>query len=334
MRRVGILLLCVVSFSIWALPKQSVDMLTKPTVLLSQGRLTQAAKSYHAQSNLLLTLETSLGTSDMWKSAGLSSALAAMVAEKNNDAMAYQYWSNSVRYFLMGGSSWQDYQSQILTEFTQVNNRLQVSVQQGGGGVTLDDAWLQQLSIIDVWESKLDFFSYKAPTPGLVPNKLPRPVQVKEHTPNQYKKHSPQSKLIISPSYTANPTFIPKPPNQVKPMLEAENEPSAVTSTFVEKSSDVNVDAVESTNDATSPESEKTENIQVEAIPLELRNDFDETEIGLGNASTQELGNQRISENSEEEVTAKQVHRSNLETTSTQGVSAVHLRSFAPEAEK
>ena len=89
MRRLITLILFAVSFPTWALNQTSIDLLSTPTLLLSQGRYSQAATLMHQQANRALSLESQIGTKEMWQTAALADALAAMAAEKVEDPVAY-----------------------------------------------------------------------------------------------------------------------------------------------------------------------------------------------------------------------------------------------------
>ncbi|MBW3695783.1 hypothetical protein EK599_08755 [Vibrio sp. T187] len=300
MKYFWLVLIILFPLNAFALTKQSVDLLTKPTLLLSQGRYAQSADSFHRQSNLILSQERKLGTENMWKSAGLAAGLAAISAEKNKNAIAYEYWANSVRYFLLGGTTWESYQKEIRYEFEQANTRLQVSMQQSDSGATLDEAWLQKLSIIEVWEDKLGFFSFRSPALGLSSASVKAQIIETQVESPQYQKYNPQSKLSISPSYTANPTFIAKPDNSV--------QESTVLS---------------SKGDVVEPLEEKSTQVVIIATPIE------EPIATIDELEAKEV-EPKIAEGEVPEN--KQIHRGNLEAGSTQGVSAVQRRSFAPEA--
>ncbi|RJX71395.1 hypothetical protein DZ860_10650 [Vibrio sinensis] len=213
--RYFILIAIFFSVSSWAVNKQVSDALMSPTLLLNQNRYAQAANTFHVQTNRMLTLESQLGAKKMWQAAGLAEVLAASSAEKNGDPIAYEYWANSVRYFLMGGSSWQQMQSQLHQQFEQANTQLNVNMTQGGVGANVDNDWLQLLSLLEVWDNKLGFFSYQSPSselaskvvqPQLAPQNSTQPTRSGE----QLKQYQPTKKLQITSGFRHTQTFTPQ----------------------------------------------------------------------------------------------------------------------------
>jgi len=195
-----------------ALQQASIDMLGSPTLLLAQGRYAQASNSFHNQANKTMGLERQLGREQMWQTAGLLEALAAMSAEKVEDPTAYEYWSNSVRYFLISGSSWEELRLTFRQSFEQSNSRVAAGSIQGDIGYDVDDQWLQLLSLIEIWESKLGFFGYDSPKPGLMTKQAqPSSGIPRSASGQQLKQYSPNSKLMIGNSFSSKQTFIVAP---------------------------------------------------------------------------------------------------------------------------
>lgn len=214
MRKLIVLIFFVISCPVWAMNQTSIDLLSTPTLLLSQGRYAQAATLMHQQANRALSLEHKIGTQEMWQTAGLADALAAMAAEKAKDPAAYEYWSNSVRYFLMGGSNWNQYSQQLLIDYKAFDARFSIATNSGGPTAFVDDAWIQFASLIDIWEQKLDFFRYESPSAGLIQkqptNTLPTPRSAKP-SGEQLKQYTPNSKLILNKDFSNKQTFVVEP---------------------------------------------------------------------------------------------------------------------------
>ncbi|WP_135382892.1 hypothetical protein [Vibrio tasmaniensis] len=212
MNRVWILLL-VMSFPSYALNQASIDLLSTPTLMVSQGRYIQAANLMHQQANRALSMEPKLGTKQMWLTAGLADALAAIAAEKSQDPIAYEYWSNSVRYFLMGGSNWLEYKQQLQSEYNQFNARFSVATNSGDASGFVNDSWVQLSSLIDIWDQKLGVFNYDAPATGLIASPLP-PVK-RSNKPlakgDQLKQYTPNGKLMLNNEFSNKPTFVVEP---------------------------------------------------------------------------------------------------------------------------
>ncbi|ROV59859.1 hypothetical protein EGH82_11905 [Vibrio ponticus] len=301
-----------VSFSQTVLPKAAIDSLVAPTLILSQGRYGQAADGFHNQSNLALSLERKLGTQLMWQVAGLAEGLAAIAAEKNNDPIAYEYWANSVRYFLMSGSSWQEMQSMLHQEFEQSNSRLQVSMASNEGGITVDNAWLELFSLVEVWQERLSYFSYRQPSSELAQRAaLSQSGGLEqvggagtESNGSQLRQYAPTNRLKLKSGFTRTQTF-----NPVEPASESIQQRE--TQNRAEQGS-VQIEREQT-------ESQPT----VLASPLGVEPKFIEQDSNLM------LKNQsKINGNAEIGETAK--FRGNLETQSSQGVSATQRRSFVP----
>jgi len=214
MRSLIVLILFAASFPVWALSQTSIDLLSTPTLLLSQGRYTQAASLMHQQANRALSLEHKIGTQEMWQTAGLADALAAMAAEKVEDPVAYEYWSNSVRYFLMGGSKWGVYRQQLQVDYKAFDARFSIATNSGGPSAYVDDAWIQFSSLIDIWDQKLDFFRYESPSAGLIRKQPANPIpteSVLKPSGEQLKQYTPNSKLMLDKDFAGKQTFIVEP---------------------------------------------------------------------------------------------------------------------------
>lgn len=214
MRRLVTLILFAVSFPTWALNQTSIDLLSTPTLLLSQGRYSQAATLMHQQANRALSLESQIGTKEMWQTAALADALAAMAAEKVEDPVAYEYWSNSVRYFLMGGSNWNQYRQQLQVDYKAFDAQFSIATNSDGPSAYVDDAWIQFSSLIDIWDQKLNFFRYESPSAGLIrkqpANTIPT-ASAPRSSGEQLKQYTPNSKLMLNKDFSNKQTFIVEP---------------------------------------------------------------------------------------------------------------------------
>ena len=214
MRRLVTLILFAVSFPTWALNQTSIDLLSTPTLLLSQGRYSQAATLMHQQANRALSLESQIGTQEMWQTAALADALAAMAAEKVEDPVAYEYWSNSVRYFLMGGSNWNQYRQQLQVDYKAFDAQFSIATNSDGPSAYVDDAWIQFSSLIDIWDQKLNFFRYESPSAGLIrkqPAKTIPTASAPRSSGEQLKQYTPNSKLMLNKDFSNKQTFIVEP---------------------------------------------------------------------------------------------------------------------------
>ncbi|MDA0148140.1 hypothetical protein [Vibrio sp. LaRot3] len=222
-------ILWFVSSTLMAIEKPVVDALTTPTLLLGQGRYAQAAASFHLQSTIMLTLEKQLGVKTMWQAAGLAEGLAAIAAEKDQDPIAYEYWANSVRYFLMSGSNWESVQTDLHQEFEQANTRLQSNVSTGGAGAILNNHWLQLFTLVEVWQDKLNYFGYKAPSSELATTVIQsanNQTSEPQSSGTQLKQFSPKKQLQLDAGFKAKQTFDPSLTIAPKPQA-AKTEQSA-----------------------------------------------------------------------------------------------------------
>ena len=139
----------------------------KGTMLANSARERQSANYWHQLSNKIMASESKLGAQKMWQYAGLSEALAAIAANKRNDVKAYEYWSNSTRYLLTGGTEWSQMQKYLHRRYENINTQLSTQLTTSDVGVSLDNQWQQELSILQIWEEKLGVFTFKGPQLGL-----------------------------------------------------------------------------------------------------------------------------------------------------------------------
>lgn len=142
----------------------------KGTMLANSPRDRQSADYWHQLSNKIMASESKLGAQKMWQYAGLSEALAAIAANKRNDVKAYEYWSNSTRYLLTGGTEWSQMQKYLHRRYENINTQLSTQLTTSDVGVSLDNQWQQELSILQIWEDKIGVFTFKGPKLGLKSN--------------------------------------------------------------------------------------------------------------------------------------------------------------------
>ncbi|GAB2648506.1 hypothetical protein [Vibrio panuliri] len=317
MRRVLLIILGLIGYvaacaAQTVLPKPAIDALVAPTLILGQGRYAQAADSFHAQSTQVLTLERKLGTKLMWQVAGLAEGLAAIAAEKNQDPMAYEYWANSVRYFLMSGSSWQALQTQLHQEYEQSNSRLQVSMSPGDSGVAVDNAWLELFSIVEVWQERLDYFYYRQPSADLATQvtQSQQALTGQESQPlpergAQLRQYVPNNQLNLDSGFTNRQTFEPKASTELPRARSVSPNPANISS----------------------------QPVVIESSPVVITSPLSPPRaiVEQDHAGEQTGDAQQASSPSSEEVEESSQFRANLDAGSTQGVSATQRRTFTPE---
>ncbi|MGF1730023.1 hypothetical protein [Photobacterium kasasachensis] len=147
---------------------------SKATYLVNLGRYQQASEHWHQTSIAILGSEAKLGRKRMWQYAGLSEALAAIAADKENDAVAYQYWADSMRFLMMGGTNWTQMRRKLHQRYERANTQLSTQLQITDVASSIDEEWQKELSTLQVWEEKLALFSFTSPKLGLE-EKYPQP---------------------------------------------------------------------------------------------------------------------------------------------------------------
>lgn len=143
---------------------------SKATYLVSQGKYKQASKKWHQLTIVILSSEAKLGRQKMWQYAGLSEALAAISADKNNNAEAYQYWADSTRYLMTGGINWEKMQKNLHRRYERSNTQLSSQLQINDLSAGIDEKWQQELTTLQVWDEKLGIFYFHSPKLGLQEN--------------------------------------------------------------------------------------------------------------------------------------------------------------------
>ncbi|KXI22252.1 hypothetical protein [Photobacterium sanguinicancri] len=164
--KTGFLILCLLTVlvpirAVIASPVDvEISLYSKATFLAKSGRYKQAAEQYHRLSILFLSSEAKLGRKNMWQYAGLAEALAAIAADKTNSAKAYQYWADSMRYFMTGGTNWDQMKQKLHMRYEAANTQLSTQLQINDFTATIDEHWQNELDTLQAWDEKLNFFSF------------------------------------------------------------------------------------------------------------------------------------------------------------------------------
>jgi len=167
----------------------------KASYLVGQGKFKQAAEQWHQLSLVFLRSEAQLGNRNMWQYAGLAEALAAISADKVNSVTAYQYWADSTRFLMTGGTNWQLMRKQLHRRFETINTQLSVFMQVSDLSANSSDSWQQDLSMLQLWNDKLAVFAFVSPKLGLTGKQTPT-VVMSQNNPISYKgAFQPNKKL-------------------------------------------------------------------------------------------------------------------------------------------
>ncbi|EGU31962.1 hypothetical protein VII00023_07899 [Vibrio ichthyoenteri ATCC 700023] len=328
------------------LHKSVINTLVTPTLLLGQARYAQAAESFHQQSNIMLTLERKLGAKAMWQAAGLAEGLAAIAAEKNRDAIAYEYWANSVRYFLMSGANWEQLQSKLHQEFEQSSTRLQVNMAPGDTGSSIDNTWLELFSLVEVWQDKLGYFSYRSPSSDLA-NQVEQQTQIYTQGStdsgakgSQLRQYVPNQPLQLNEAFKEKQAFSPEqntaaPAKKNATPVTARSVPVVATNRHQQMEKQLKTPPAKALpqamqdNTQTSVTSQTTlvQDQVVIATPIVVDGEIIEQDhANLGNKQVTHPDIQTESED-------KLISRGIIGSESSQGVEASQRRSFAPNPE-
>ncbi|MGR5061388.1 hypothetical protein [Photobacterium sp. DNB22_13_2] len=162
---------CLVAFMPIKAMASAVDVelnyYSKASHLVNAGRYQQASVQWHRLTILFLSSEAKLGRKRMWQYAGLSEALAAISADKDNDAMAYQYWADSTRYLMTGGTNWKQMKKKLHRRYEHANTLLSTQLQVADLASSIDSEWEKELAVLQSWDEKLSIFSFESPKLGL-----------------------------------------------------------------------------------------------------------------------------------------------------------------------
>jgi hypothetical protein len=235
MKVLGVLILFFWSSLVSAVDMIAGDMLAPPTLLLEQGLYRQAAEGFHQQANKILEMEQQLGRLRMWQTAGVAEGLAAMIAEKNRDPVAYDYWAASVKYFLLGESSWQMIQNRLHHDYEQIRTRLSVGMMPGqGNNITYDDPKILLFSLLRIWDKQLNYFRYRAPAAGLTRSEGimgGQPANPRQSTPAESPSHHPTPGQPLNiDAVSSHRVFIAVPPPQTSSQSTSSQSPPQTTS--------------------------------------------------------------------------------------------------------
>ncbi|PSU34958.1 hypothetical protein [Photobacterium lutimaris] len=140
---------------------------SKASHLVNSGRYLQASQHWHRLTIVFLSSEAKLGRKTMWQYAGLSAALAAISADKANEAVAYQYWADSTRYLMTGGTNWQQMKKKLHRRYEHANTLLSTQLQVVDLAASIDSEWASELAVLQSWDETLSLFSFESPKLGL-----------------------------------------------------------------------------------------------------------------------------------------------------------------------
>lgn len=172
MRRLRILFYCS-CWMLWsavllASPMEvELSYFSKASHLANAGKYHQAAEQWHRLTIVILSSEAKLGRKRMWQYAGLSEALAAIAADKANDAVAYQYWADSTRYLMTGGTTWERVRKSLHRRYEHASTLLSTQLQVADLASGMDSQWEQDYVVLQTWEQKLGVFHFQSPKLGL-----------------------------------------------------------------------------------------------------------------------------------------------------------------------
>ncbi|MDR8526140.1 hypothetical protein [Shewanella fidelis] len=208
----------LISLAAFALPLSlSLKPFSKGNYLVKKGAYDQAAAHWHQLSIQFMSNSQNLSPQQMWQNAGLAASLAAIAADKAQDPIAYQYWADSTRYLLTGGTNWSQLQQQLHQRFETANTQLSVAMQVNDINAAIDASLDLELSVLQVWDDKLAIFEFSSPRLGL--NRLqqnsnvttsvapPYPAEKQQNTQhNGEKKLSGiQTNVSQTPAFTLAP---------------------------------------------------------------------------------------------------------------------------------
>ncbi|QQX80030.1 hypothetical protein JK628_21515 [Shewanella sp. KX20019] len=205
---------------------------SKGNYLLAKGRYQQAAAHWHQLSAVLLSNPNKVSQQEMWQSAGLAASLAAIAADKAEDPVAYQYWSDSTRYLLTGGTNWSQIQQKLHQRLETANTQLSVAMQVSDVTSGIDENLDIELTALQLWQEKLNLFSFTTPKLGLnrydlnINYNVDQPTQI--YTPSTVQSQQPTSGKKLSgydSNFSHSPSFTPTP--QSTKTAEAQLEKAA-----------------------------------------------------------------------------------------------------------
>ncbi|MGF1724049.1 hypothetical protein [Photobacterium nomapromontoriensis] len=294
---------------------------SKVNHLVNQGRYEQAAEQWHRLTIAFLSSEARLGQRHMWQYAGLSEALAAMAADKANKVSAYQYWADSTRYLMTGGTNWMLMKKKLHRRFELANTQLSSQLQIADVVASVDIQWQQELNILQVWNEKLAMFSFASPKLGMVED---RSFYTQDNITDESKRQgrrgqgSPYGKKLsgLKSDFSQEQQFVPNH-GEVSPVSDHHSSTTlpqtAVSSTEIIKATSVK-DNLESTV------------ISAAIEPL----DFEEENVSVLPSLSLEASAGLVPEHAEPEIMIGILPRGILDRAENTGVKAIQRRSFAP----
>lgn len=180
----------LISLAAYAQPQPlSLKPFSKGNYLVKKGAYDQAATHWHQLSIQFMSNSQNLSPQQMWQGAGLAASLAAIAADKAQDPIAYQYWADSTRYLLTGGTNWSQLQQQLHQRFETANTQLSVAMQVNDINAGIDASLDLELSVLQVWNDKLAVFEFTSPRLGL--NRLEQNSDITAVVANPYSAEQP-----------------------------------------------------------------------------------------------------------------------------------------------
>ncbi|MCL1147559.1 hypothetical protein AB4298_02725 [Shewanella sp. 10N.261.52.F9] len=207
---------------VYAVPQNiSLKPFSKGNYLLKKGAYDQAAAHWHQLSILFMTNSQQLSPQEMWQSAGLAVSLAAIAADKAQDPIAYQYWADSTRYLLTGGTNWSQLQQQLHQRFETANTQLSVAMQVNDINTGIDASLDLELSALQIWDDKLQIFEFSSPRLGLNRHEQSNVIAPMPYSTEQTEQGAGNKKLSgiettgsQQPSFTLAPKKMPNSSSQ------------------------------------------------------------------------------------------------------------------------
>ncbi|MGF1776307.1 hypothetical protein [Vibrio nomapromontoriensis] len=327
--------LMVCNFANAAVQDVDLRIFSKPTLLAGNGRYKQAAEQYHRLSIQILASESKLGTEKMWQYAGLAEVLATVCANLDNDAKAYEYWANSVRYLLTGGTDWTQMQQYLHQQNEQANTQLLTQMQTIDVAGGYDQSWEQDAAVLQVWQEKLNLFVFSGPRAGMAvsPSALPIQPQVRRPASQVPAQVAPGQRKLngLESNFSQSSSFVPTEVAPVAPVVAVESKDTKAAADPVSTSTPTlniprtNRHLIQGT---ISPQAAITDNEVTIATPIEAF-DYEQAETAHNERSMPKV----TEDKGQQPEAASQLQKANIGTETNQGVEAIQRRSFAPITE-
>ncbi|MGV2987125.1 hypothetical protein ACE1OE_05725 [Vibrio sp. E150_011] len=345
--KVGLVIIALMFSSLSIGAPQAVDLsiFRQPTLLAGNGRYKQAAEQYHRLSIQILASEAKLGTEKMWQYAGLAEVLATVCANIDNDAKAYEYWANSVRYLLTGGTDWQGMQQSLHQRNEQANTQLLTQMQTIDIAGGYDQTWEQDAAVLQVWQEKLNLFVFSGPRTGMTVSSssiqsnalgqapviaIPAPAVPGQKKLNGLESNFSQSSSFVPSQQPAQTPSKPSANGGAKTQSANVNPPTSSvphTNRHLIQESGANTEselsgAVIIATPISEFDYEQAEASQLGSTSSNVAGpnlDKVDTKAGMAHAETSNM--------------PTQLHKANIGAETKQGVEAIQRRSFAPTPE-